>query len=159
MKTKKVLLPLIMVMLLSVALSVCFIGCGCDDNKNGNEIVLSFDKTEAYFSASTALLPIKGETLSSADRFEMASIVIRANEAVKMQLSVKLIKENANVTGIMIMTGSGDAVGLENGLVLYESASEETEATVVVTIYLAKDAPTSLKGETIDFQFALTYWE
>jgi hypothetical protein len=126
-------------------------GCG----KLQKEIVLSFDKTTAYFTSSVALLPIAGETPAAGDSVENATVKIAADSPAAVQVSVELLEGDSAIEGLKIAV-NGSVFNFEDKAVIFMSAEEITEAELNVSIFLNKDADVSVTGKTLSFRFVLS---
>jgi hypothetical protein len=139
------------VVALSLVTALLAGGCG----KNQKEIVLSFDKAEAYFMSSVALLPIEGETPSAGDSVERATVKIAADAPVALRVSVEFTEGQSEIEGLKIAV-NGSVFNFEDKAVIFTSAGEITEAELSVTVFLNKDADISVKGKTLSFRFVLS---
>ena len=141
---------------LAAVLLFAFVGCNSDTPK---EIVLSFDSQTAYFASETTLYPIAGETPAEQDSTETATIIISANEASKMRLEMTNTGDTT-IEGLMVRVNEGTPIAFDQEtVILYESASAETSATLLVEIYLAADTPASSANKTLTFSLQLSYEE
>ena len=70
-------------------------------------------------------------------------------------MRVTLSVDGAAIDGLMIQVDGYSAVEVQNGAVIYTSATPETEVTLPVTVFLAKDAPDTAAGKEITFGFVL----
>lgn len=133
---------------------VCIFGAvACGDNSEPNTIELGFGQNSAYFSSSVALVPISGNVPGDADITERAQVKISASRPVVMR--VALTVEGTPIDGLMIQVDGYTAVNVQNGAVIYTSATPESETTLPVTVFLAKDAPDTAAGKEITFGFVL----
>ncbi len=136
--------------LLAVLFAAILAGCGAD----AEEIILTFDRSEAYFSGNAALVPIAGETPAVGEICDEQTVTLRASEPVRMRLILEYAEESSDIEGLRIVVGER-VFSVSNGLELYLSAREETEAKVLLKFFLAKDAPESVKGKKLIFTLAL----
>jgi hypothetical protein len=122
----------------------------CGGKPDSTEIVLNFDKSTAYFTAAKALAPIKGGLPVEGEHYEEASVKMTADEAVKMRLTLVLDAGETAVPGLAVQAGD-TASAFADGMTLYVSEAAEKEATVVLKIFLAADAPSAAGGRTVKF--------
>jgi hypothetical protein len=136
--------------MLSVVTALLGSGCG----KNQKEIVLSFDRAEAYFTSGVELLPIAGEAPAAGDKVERATVKIAADAPAALRVSVELTEGQSAIEGLQIAV-NGSAYDCKNGAVIYTSTDKITEAELNVTVFLNKDADIFIKGKTLSFRFVL----
>ena len=143
--------------LLCAALALfAFAACSNDEPQ---EIKLSFDRQEAYFTGSTPLYPIAGETPTEGDTVESAVIVISSDISARMVLALEYDEGQQDIPGLVISVNGAPAADLRDGMTLYTSPQAETQANVSVQIYLENDSPTANAGKTLTFSFELSVME
>lgn len=151
MKRKVKILALVMICLTCAFFSAC----SCSDEPR--EIVLGFDRSNAYFTGTKALMPIAGALPASGDIYEEATVIITADESVKMRLTATF-SESA-IDKLMVSIDTAAAIAFTSGTVLYESAQPETQAEINVKLFLAADAdPAKSAGKQLAFSFELAYY-
>lgn len=141
--------------ILLLSLLVVFAAVGCNDDGKKQEIILTFGGDSAYFTGTTSLYPIAGETPVAGESFESATVILKSDTATKMALSIDYAEGIEDIEGLMIRV-DGTAQAMKDDLVLYESTVEETEKQLSVEIYLKHDAPTTVRGKTLEFYFVLS---
>lgn len=146
----------ILTLLLCFVIFFSLMGC---KKEVPEKIVLSFDRAEAYFSGSVELYPITGVVLTDNDVYEEAEVILRATVATRMCLSIGFAEQTDIIEGLMIKVGETGAKQMLDGVILYESNTEETEAVLNIKIYLSKDSPDTNKGKTFTFNFVLSQIE
>ena len=138
-------------------LFVLLFAIGCDTPKKQEKpLELSFDKQTAYFTSTTELSPIDGETPTSGDAVERATVILTASESVRMRLVMTRTGE-VKVSGLCVRVNGNTVSEFEDTLVLYTSANAEQRAEVTIELWLKANTPATEAGKTMAFELTLEY--
>ena len=125
------------------------------DREENKVITLSFDKTTAYFSSRTELLPIEGTLPTAGDSTECATVIMTASEAAKLRLMIEYTGGSTDIDGLMISV-SGVVMPFKDKAVLYESGTETESVTLELIVFLLGDTPISVAERSLSFFLVMT---
>ena len=128
---------------------------GCTIHGKNDPIKLSFDQSTAYFASQVKLSPIVGEKPAAEDKTESARVTIYAENAGLVQLSAAYCPGQTKIEGLKISV-DGAEKDFEDGVVLFEGSMDgKAERTFDIVIYLCKNAPITVAGKQLAFNFVL----